>query len=47
MNNRLRQKLAGAAAKARVQCVFAPKEYCLDNAAMVAGLAYQLHKKGA
>ncbi|MDD5254902.1 MAG: tRNA (adenosine(37)-N6)-threonylcarbamoyltransferase complex transferase subunit TsaD [Candidatus Omnitrophica bacterium] len=45
-NSRLRDFLAQKAEEEGVRAVFAPKELCMDNAAMVAGLGYQLFKKG-
>jgi N6-L-threonylcarbamoyladenine synthase len=43
-NRRLREKLTAAAPG--VDVCFPPPELCTDNAAMVAGLAYELMKKG-
>lgn len=45
-NNRLRQKFEEAAEENGISSIFPPKELCLDNAAMVAGLGYRLFKKG-
>jgi len=45
-NNRLRQKFLEAAKDDGLNCYFPPKELCMDNAAMVAGLGYQLFKRG-
>ncbi|MDD4980558.1 MAG: tRNA (adenosine(37)-N6)-threonylcarbamoyltransferase complex transferase subunit TsaD [Candidatus Omnitrophica bacterium] len=45
-NNRLRQSFYREAEKGNLEIYFPPKEFCLDNAAMVAGLGYQLFKKG-
>ena len=45
-NNRLREKFLAAAKNEHLQCYFPPKTLCMDNAAMVAGLGYQLYKKG-
>lgn len=46
-NNRFRRKLQVSAGGSGVRCFFPSMELCMDNAAMVAGLAYQLYKKGA
>ncbi len=45
-NARLREKLARAAKKQGVRLFLPDLEHCTDNAAMVAGLAYHLHKAG-
>ncbi len=45
-NNRLRDKFTQAAKDYGLKCHFPPKSICMDNAAMVAGLGYQLFKKG-
>lgn len=45
-NNRLREKFSETAKKTRIKVYFPLKELCLDNASMVAGLGYQLFKKG-
>ena len=45
-NNRLREKFFEAANTRGIVCYFPEKELCMDNAAMVAGLGYQLFKKG-
>jgi len=45
-NNRLREKFKAAAAEKGIECYFPSKGLCTDNAAMVAGLGYQLYKKG-
>jgi N6-L-threonylcarbamoyladenine synthase len=45
-NNRLRERFFQAAKENQIKCFFPPGELCLDNAAMVAGLGYQLFKKG-
>ena len=45
-NNRLREKFNSAAKEAGITCYFPPKDLCIDNAAMVAGLGYQLFRKG-
>ncbi|MFA5145105.1 MAG: tRNA (adenosine(37)-N6)-threonylcarbamoyltransferase complex transferase subunit TsaD [Candidatus Omnitrophota bacterium] len=45
-NNKLRETLREAAKDAGRECYFPSKELCMDNAAMVAGLGYQLFKKG-
>lgn len=45
-NSRLREKFYRIAKEQRLNCYFPPKELCIDNAAMVAGLGYQLFRKG-
>ncbi|MCX5710381.1 MAG: tRNA (adenosine(37)-N6)-threonylcarbamoyltransferase complex transferase subunit TsaD [Candidatus Omnitrophica bacterium] len=45
-NNRLRVRFIEEAGGAGIKCYFPPKPLCMDNAAMVAGLGYQLFKKG-
>jgi N6-L-threonylcarbamoyladenine synthase len=45
-NTRLREKLAARAAKEGVTCSFPPPQFCTDNAAMIAGLAYHQFKAG-
>ena len=45
-NSQLRHKLQAAADKHAVPLVIAPPEYCTDNAAMIAGLAYYHFKEG-
>jgi N6-L-threonylcarbamoyladenine synthase len=45
-NNRLREKFYQAAREKDYNVYFPSKEFCMDNAAMVAGLAYRLFKKG-
>ncbi len=45
-NSRLREKFIKEALGRGVKCFFPPKSFCLDNAAMVAGLGYRLFKKG-
>jgi len=45
-NNRLRDKFYSAAKGEGVTCYFPAKEFCIDNAAMVAALGYRLFKKG-
>ncbi|MFH0790631.1 MAG: tRNA (adenosine(37)-N6)-threonylcarbamoyltransferase complex transferase subunit TsaD [Candidatus Omnitrophota bacterium] len=44
-NNRLREKLSEAGKTNNIQVFFPAKEFCMDNAAMVAGLGYRLFKK--
>jgi len=46
-NNRFRRKLEASARGSGLRCFFPSMELCMDNAAMVAGLAYQLYKNGA
>jgi N6-L-threonylcarbamoyladenine synthase len=45
-NGYLRDKLIRQAACRRVKLYFPSRELCMDNAAMVAGLGFQLFKKG-
>jgi N6-L-threonylcarbamoyladenine synthase len=45
-NNTLRQKLCASAKREGVAVHFPSKALCMDNAAMVAGLGYQLYKGG-
>ncbi len=45
-NNRLRQEFSRAAQKDKVSIYLPEREFCTDNAAMVAGLGYQLFKNG-
>jgi len=45
-NNRLRDKFYEATKTESLNCYFPPKDLCMDNAAMVAGLAFKLYKKG-
>jgi N6-L-threonylcarbamoyladenine synthase len=46
-NNRLRKKFYAAAKENSLTCYFPPRDFCIDNAAMVAGFGYQLFRKGA
>jgi N6-L-threonylcarbamoyladenine synthase len=46
VNGRLRDKLKGRAAERGIEVFFPEATLCLDNAAMIAGLGYQLHKRG-
>jgi N6-L-threonylcarbamoyladenine synthase len=43
-NSALREKFASS--KEKLEVIFPQKEYCMDNAAMVGGLGYQLFRKG-
>lgn len=45
-NSRLREKLSDAAKINDLRVFFPDKKFCMDNAAMVAGLGYRLFKKG-
>jgi len=45
-NSRLRKKFSEAAKEQGINCYFPSRDFCTDNAAMVAGLGYQLFKKG-
>lgn len=44
-NNHLREKLFLQAKSEKVSVFFPQKSFCMDNAAMVAGLGYQLYRK--
>ena len=46
-NTRLRQKFQDAAARSGIKIYFPAQALCMDNAAMVAGLGFQLFKKKA
>jgi len=46
-NGKLRQKIETAAKKAGITCLFPNMGLCMDNAAMVAGLADQLYRQGS
>ena len=46
-NNSLRQQFTESAGKIGVNCFFPDRNLCMDNAAMVAGLAGYLYKQGA
>lgn len=45
-NRRLRTRFAEAAAAQKLQVVFPPPALCVDNGAMIAGLAYPLLQRG-
>ncbi len=45
-NNRLREKFSQAAKAGGVDCYFPSRQFCTDNAAMIAGLGYQLFRRG-
>ena len=45
-NNRLREKFYQAAREKDYNVYFPSKEFCMDNAAMVAGVAYRLFRHG-
>jgi N6-L-threonylcarbamoyladenine synthase len=44
-NSRLREKFIKEARRKNIQCYFPVRDFCIDNAAMVAGLGYYLFKK--
>ncbi len=46
-NSKLRNKFLASAKKSGITCFFPATDLCMDNAAMVGGLAYQLNKQGA
>ena len=46
-NNCLRQNLLAESRVAGIDCFFPDIGLCMDNAAMVSGLAYFLYKQGA
>jgi N6-L-threonylcarbamoyladenine synthase len=45
-NSRLRERLADAARRRGLEVVLPPIRYCMDNAAMVAGIAHPLYAAG-
>ncbi len=45
-NNCLREKFSSAAKEAGIECFFPSIGLCMDNAAMVSGLAYVIYKHG-
>ena len=45
-NSRLRQKFKTCCDESGIRCFFPNMDLCMDNAAMVIGLAYQLYKQG-
>ena len=45
VNNFLRESLAKESTRNRIKLFFPEKEFCLDNAAMVAALGYEMFKK--
>ena len=45
-NNRLRSKLGSAAHARGIDCMFPPRKFCTDNAAMIAGIGFHLWKAG-
>jgi len=45
-NGLLRKKFAQSALDNKINCYFPPIALCMDNAAMIAGLGFQLFKKG-
>ncbi len=45
-NSSLKEEFIRRSQENGLKCYFPPKELCMDNAAMVAGLGYQLFKKG-
>lgn len=46
VNSRLRERFSAECKKKEIAVYFPSREFCLDNAAMVAGLGYHLHKDG-
>ncbi|MCK9595353.1 MAG: tRNA (adenosine(37)-N6)-threonylcarbamoyltransferase complex transferase subunit TsaD [Candidatus Omnitrophica bacterium] len=44
-NNRLREKMADTCSRNKIKVIFPEMRFCMDNAAMVAGLGYWLFKK--
>ncbi|MFH1339419.1 MAG: tRNA (adenosine(37)-N6)-threonylcarbamoyltransferase complex transferase subunit TsaD [Candidatus Omnitrophota bacterium] len=44
-NSRLREKFGNEAGINRLRVYFSPKEFCTDNAAMVAGLGYSIRRR--
>jgi len=45
-NNLLRKKFYQAGRESHLNCYFPQASFCMDNAAMIAGLGYRLFKKG-
>jgi len=45
-NSVLRRKFISRAGSGKLEIIFPPKEFCMDNAAMTAGLGYRLYKAG-
>ncbi len=45
-NSTLREKFNSWSGNKKLKIIFPQKEFCMDNAAMVAGLGYQMFKKG-
>ena len=45
-NSRLRERLKEASEANRLELVLPPPRYCIDNAAMVAGIGYHLYQAG-
>ncbi len=45
-NSRLRERLEQAGRKRRLEVIIPPSRLCIDNAAMVAGIAYHLYRAG-
>jgi N6-L-threonylcarbamoyladenine synthase len=45
-NSRFREKLTAQADELGIETCWPPKEFCTDNAAMIASLGYRLYKKG-
>ncbi len=45
-NSYLRNKFFQEAESKKIKVIFPEKKYCMDNAAMIAGLGYELNKKG-
>jgi N6-L-threonylcarbamoyladenine synthase len=45
-NSRLRQRLQDAAQRRNIELILPPTRYCIDNAAMTAGIAHHLHAAG-
>ena len=45
-NRYLREKFLASAKESKIKCFFPSIDLCLDNAAMVGGLAYQLNRQG-
>jgi N6-L-threonylcarbamoyladenine synthase len=44
-NTKLRDKFKHRAGQDKIDLIFPAKEFCMDNAAMIAGLGFWLHKK--
>ncbi len=46
VNNKLRERFIEESSERDIKCYFPPRQFCMDNAAMVSGLGYRLFRKG-